>query len=261
MLAWTTSPGSPGGLLLREVDEPAPLPDELVVRVEAFAPNPGDLAALTGVPTGSIPGWDGSGVVLQGAADGQGPSVGERVVFLGLAARGWAQRRAVSRVMTAAAPADVSWEQLATLPVPATSALRAVRRFGSLLGRRLLVVGATSAVGRFAVQLAARSGAVVIAVARDQSQHAELHRLGAHETHTDLNSVTPGVYGAIDMIGGQHLVQPMHCSTAEGQLSPSGTLREPMNTSRSEPLSRTPQRPIERSRASSSDRNPIWPTR
>lgn len=207
MLAWTTSPGSPGGLLLREVDEPAPLPDELVVRVEAFAPNPGDLAALTGVPTGSIPGWDGSGVVLQGAADGQGPSVGERVVFLGLAARGWAQRRAVSRVMTAAAPADVSWEQLATLPVPATSALRAVRRFGSLLGRRLLVVGATSAVGRFAVQLAARSGAVVIAVARDQSQHAELHRLGAHETHTDLNSVTPGVYGAIDMIGGQHLVQ------------------------------------------------------
>ncbi|GAC69593.1 putative oxidoreductase [Gordonia soli NBRC 108243] len=207
MLAWTTSPGSPGGLLLREVDEPVPLPDELVVRVEAVAPNPGDLAALTGAPPGAIPGWDGSGVVLQAAADGQGLSVGERVVFLGLAARGWAQRRAVPRAMTAAAPADASWEQLATLPVPATSALRAVRRFGSLLGRRLLIVGATSAVGRFAVQLAARSGAVVVAVARDQSQHAELHRLGAHETHTDLNSVSPGVYGAIDMIGGRHLVQ------------------------------------------------------
>ncbi|WP_210115448.1 zinc-binding dehydrogenase [Mycobacterium sp. DL99] len=207
VLAWTTSRGPLGGLLLREVDEPAPLPDELVVRVEAFAPNPGDLVALTAAPPGSIPGWDGSGIVLQSAADGHGPSVGERVVFLGLAARGWAQRRAVPHAMTAVAPADAPWEQLATLPVPATSALRAVRRFGSLLGRRLLIVGATSAVGRFAVQLAVRSGAVVIAVARDRSQHTELRRLGAHETHTTLASVNAGVYGAIDMIGGQHLVQ------------------------------------------------------
>ncbi len=206
MLAWTTTPGSPGGLTLREVPEPAPLPHEVLVRVEAFAPNPGDIAALAAAPPGAIPGWDGSGVVLEPAADGHGPAAGERVIFLGLSARGWAQRRAVPHAMTAATSTDTPWERLATLPVPATTALRAVRRFGSVLGRRLLVVGATSAVGRFAVQLAARSGAWVVAVARDERQHEALRRLGAHETHTTPASVGSRVHGAIDMIGGQHLV-------------------------------------------------------
>lgn len=218
MLAWTTTPDSPSGLTLREIPEPTPLPHEALVRVEAFAPNPGDLAALPGLPEGSVPGWDGSGVVLAAAADGAGPRVGERVLFLGLAARGWAQHRAVPHAMTATAPDDASWEHLATLPVPATSALRAVRRLGSVLGRRVLIVGATSAVGSMAVQLAARSGAWVVAIARDEKQHDALRLLGARETHISLSSVGSRVHGAIDMIGGEHLVD------AYALLNPGGTV-------------------------------------
>jgi len=203
---------------LSEVPEPSPLPHELLVRVEAFAPNPGDLAALPSAPAGSVPGWDGAGVVLEAAADGAGPRVGDHVLFLGLGARGWAQRRAVPHATTAVAPSDAAWERLATLPVPATSALRALRRLGSILGRRILSVGATSAVGRIAVQLAARSGAHVVAVARDERRHAELERLGAHETHTALSSVASRVHGAIDLLGGPHLVD------AYGLLEPDGTV-------------------------------------
>lgn len=206
MLAWTTTPGALGGLTLREVPEPVPLPHELLVRVEAFAPNAGELDALPTAPAGSVPGWDGAGVVLQSAADGAGPQIGDRVLFLGLSARGWAQQRVVPHTSTAAAPPDAEWGRLATLPVPATSALRALRRLGSSLGRRILIVGATSAVGRIAVQLAARSGAHVVAVARDERQHAGLRRLGARETHAALTSVTSRVHGAIDMLGGQYLV-------------------------------------------------------
>ncbi|WP_345436085.1 alcohol dehydrogenase catalytic domain-containing protein [Microbacterium gilvum] len=186
--------------------EPTPLPHELLVRVEAFSPNPGDLAALPGVPAGSIPGWDGAGVVLEAAADGTGPRAGDHVLFLGLGARGWAQRRAVPHATTATAPPDVAWEHLAALPVPATSALRALRKLGSVIGRRILIVGATGAVGRIAVQLAARSGAHVIAIARDENTHTELQHLGARETHISLSSVSSRVHGAIDMVGGQHLV-------------------------------------------------------
>ncbi|SDD67654.1 zinc-binding dehydrogenase [Auraticoccus monumenti] len=217
MLAWTTTPGAPGGLTLREVPDPVPLHHELVVRVEAFAPNPGDLAMAPTLPAGSVPGWDGSGVVLAAAADGQGPGVGERVLFLGLAG-GWAQHRTVPHTMTAAAPDDVAWERLATLPVPATSALRALRRLGSVLGRRVLVVGATSAVGRMAVQLAARSGAEVVAVARDEQQHEALRGLGARETHASLAGVGARVHGAIDIVGGHHLVD------AYALLEPGGTV-------------------------------------
>ncbi|WP_407317696.1 zinc-binding dehydrogenase [Isoptericola halotolerans] len=144
--------------------------------------------------------------MLEAASDGAGPQVGERVVFLSLGARGWAQRRAVPHAFTAAAPSNAAWEHLATLPVPATTALRALRKLGSTLGRRVLIVGATSAVGRIAVQLAGRSGAHVAAVARDESRHAELQRLGAHETHAALSSVASRVHGAIDRVGGQDLV-------------------------------------------------------
>ena len=217
MLAWTTTPSAPGGLTLREVPDPVPLPHEVLVRVEAFAPSPGDLAITPTLPAGSVPGWDGSGVVLTPAADGRGPREGERVLFLGLAG-GWAQHRTVPHMMTAAAPDDVAWEHLATLPVPAASALRALRRLGSVLGRRVLVVGATSAVGSMAVQLAARSGAEVVAVARDEHQHDALRRLGARETHTGLGGVSSRVHGAIDVIGGQHLVD------AYALLEPGGTV-------------------------------------
>lgn len=217
MLAWTTDPHASGGLTLREAPEPVALPNEAIVRVEAFAPNPGDLAALSGATPGTVPGWDGSGVVVTAAADGHGPQAGTRVIFIGLGG-GWAQRRAVPHSMTAAVPDDVAWDRLATLPVPATSALRALRRLGSVLGRRVLIVGASSAVGSIAVQLAARSGAWVVAVARDERRHAELLRLGAHETHTSLTSVAGPIHGAIDMIGGQHLVD------AYALLGPGGTV-------------------------------------
>ncbi|MBB4934362.1 NADPH:quinone reductase-like Zn-dependent oxidoreductase [Lipingzhangella halophila] len=42
-----------------------------------------------------------------------------------------------------------------------------------MLGRRVLIVSAISAVGRIAVQLAARSGARVVAIARDWARHEE----------------------------------------------------------------------------------------
>lgn len=218
MLAWTKDSGAPGGLTLTEVPGPVPRSDELVVRVDAFAPNPGDLAGLPELPDGAIPGWDGSGVVVAPAADGKGPRVGERVIFLSLDAAGWAGYRAVPHSMTAPAPSAIAAEHLATLPVPATSALRGVRRLGSVLGRRILIVGATGAVGRVAVQLAARSGAHVVAVARDADQHAELRRLGASETHRSVESVGGRVHGALDLIGGEQLV------AAYGLLEAGGTV-------------------------------------
>ncbi|MBE2998519.1 zinc-binding dehydrogenase [Nocardiopsis sp. HNM0947] len=187
------------------------------MRVEAFAPNPGDLAALQAAPDGTVPGWDGVGTVIEGAANGSGPKKGERAVFLGMDG-GWAQQRRVSTAMVAAADHDFSWDHLASLPVPATSALRALRRLGSVLGKRVLVVGAGSAVGVAAVQLAARSGAHVVAVARNERLHERLRSLGARETHVTVESVGGPVHNAIDMVGGKGLV------TAYGLLGPGGTV-------------------------------------
>jgi len=57
------------------------------------------------------------------------------------------------------------------------------------------------------VQLAAQSGAHVVAVARDEGHHRTLRLLGPRETHTDLSAVTARVHGAVDMLGGTYLVE------------------------------------------------------
>lgn len=215
MKAWTLTPAAQGRLELRVIPDPVPADHEVLVEVEAFAPNPGDLAAVRSAPPGSVPGWDGAGRVVRPAADGSGPRLGARVLFLG-GSGGWAQLRALPVSTVATAPEEVPAPQLAALPVPVTSALRAVRRLGSLIGRRLLVVGANSAVGSAAVQIGARAGADVVGVARNRDTHAELLRLGAAEVHTEVHEVTEKVHGAIDVVGGPHLVAAYEALAAGG---------------------------------------------
>jgi NADPH2:quinone reductase len=50
------------------------------------------------------------------------------------------------------------------------SALRALRASGPLLGKRVLITGASGGVGRYAVQLAHQSGAYVIAVVGSEAR-------------------------------------------------------------------------------------------
>ena len=62
--------------------------------------------------------------------------------------------------------------QAATLPVAGLTALHALRQGGLLLGRKVLVDGATGGVGHLAVQLAAAAGAEVYGHVRRAEQAA-----------------------------------------------------------------------------------------
>ncbi|MEU4360722.1 zinc-binding dehydrogenase [Promicromonospora sp. NPDC023987] len=217
MLAWTVDHTSPGHLALREVAAPAPGPHDAVIEVRAFAPNHGDLAMLARHPDGTIPGWDAAGVVVAEAADGTGPRLGQEVLSLGTHGA-WARRRLVTAESVGLAPPGADLGPLSVVPVAATSALRGLRRLGPVLGRRVLVVGGTSAVGLFAVQLAARAGAEVVATTRDPAAHERLRALGAHEVAASPKELRADVAGALDLLGGPHLVR------AFVRLEPGGTL-------------------------------------
>ena len=67
-------------------------------------------------------------------------------------ARGPTRRR--SRNALAELPDKVTFSQAATFPVAGLTALHALGKGGPLLGKRVLVTGATGGVGDFAVQLA-----------------------------------------------------------------------------------------------------------
>ncbi|GAA1134159.1 zinc-binding dehydrogenase [Arthrobacter flavus] len=217
MRAWTADQSSHAGLSFCELPDPLQREDEALIQVQAFAPNPGDLAALATAESGSVPGWDGAGTVLRRAPNGSGPEEGQSVIFLG-SNGGWAQLRSVPTATVAVTPSGADPALMSAIPVPVTSALRALRGLGSLLGRRLLVVGANSAVGAAAVQLAARSGAQVVAIARDQAVHERIMQLGAAEVHATMDTVSLPVFAAVDVVGGPHLV------AAYSLLAPGGTV-------------------------------------
>ncbi len=82
--------------------------------------------------------------------------------MVGLVSSGaWAQFAAVPVSRLAPVPGPVSDPQAATLPTAGLTALRALEVGGLVLGKRMLVTGATGGVGRMAVQLARASGAHV----------------------------------------------------------------------------------------------------
>jgi NADPH:quinone reductase len=218
--AVVVDPAAPGRLALKPVELRDPDRDEVGVRVTAISLNRGETRrALQVAEPGWRPGWDFAGIVETAAADGSGPKPGTRVVGL-LPSGAWAERVNCRSHAVAALPDAVSDAEAATLPVAGLTALHALRQGGLLLGRKVLVDGATGGVGHLACQLAAAAGALVWGHVRREEHRAAVEACGARAVlGRDLAVAKPhGPFWLIvDPVGGSAL------AAALGMLQPNGT--------------------------------------
>src|SRR5712692_3185333 len=212
-LVATGNPAAP--LKIREVGEASAEANQLIVEVRAISINRGELRLLANRPEGWRPGQDIAGVVAQSAADGSGPPVGTRVVAL-VDQAGWAERVAAPSSRIGVLPDGVSFSQAATLPVAGLTALRALRLGGMLLGRTVLVTGATGGVGHFAVQIAASAGAHVVGISRNPERGKSPLAGGDVRIESDLSTLPERFDVILESVGGDSLTAALRLVARDG---------------------------------------------
>jgi NADPH:quinone reductase-like Zn-dependent oxidoreductase len=216
MRALVADGSAPDRIAIHDVAEPVPGAGEVLVDVRAFSINRGELRMLRTAADGWRPGWDFAGI-LRSDVDG-GPGAGSRVV--GVKRGGtWAEQVAVPHDWIAELPTGVSFAEAAALPTAGLTALRTLRLGPAILGRRVLVSGASGGVGRFATQLAHLGGAEVTALVTSMSARtAGLRELGADAVVTDVERLRGRFDLILESVGGDTLGRLMT------MIDPHGTL-------------------------------------
>lgn len=220
MRAVLVDKGALTNLSLGNAEEPSPTPSEALVRVSAISLNRGEVRRVQMAEDGFNPGWDLAGTVEQAAADGTGPRAGVRVVGF-LPSGAWAELAAVPTNSLAELPDNVSLSEAATLPVAGLTALYALEKGGGLLGRSVLVTGASGGAGHLAIQLARLSGARVVALVRREEHEGLVHEAGAHQIAVGEDARSAERFGpyhlVLESVGGKVLGDAMD------MLAPGGT--------------------------------------
>ncbi|MGE5213905.1 MAG: NAD(P)-dependent alcohol dehydrogenase [Nitrospirota bacterium] len=165
-------------LKFQEIEKPTPADDQLLVRVRAVSVNPLDWHFIEGTPYigrflfgfgARKPKDTRLGVDFAGTVEGVGKNVtkykpGDEV--FGGRTGAFAQYVCVRESRgVALKPANITFEQAASVPIAAITALQALRDKGHVqAGQKVLINGASGGVGTFAVQLAKSYGANVTGV-------------------------------------------------------------------------------------------------
>ena len=177
--------GGIGVLEVRDVARPEPGDGQVLVAVRAAGINPSEAAIRAGVVREIFPatfpsgqGSDLAGVVEAVGAGVKGVAVGDEVIGFTNDRASQAEYVLVEAANLTAKPAAVPWEVAGALFVAGVTGVATVRAVAPTAGEAVVIAGAGGGVGVFAVQLAVRTGACVIALASER-HHAWLRERGA----------------------------------------------------------------------------------
>ncbi len=167
--------GPPDVVQIAEVEKPVPKDDEVLIKVRAASVNPLDWHLMRGmpylvrIPVGLRKPKDKRlGVDVAGQVEAVGRNVaqfnpGDEV--FGVCRGALAEYACASEAALAMKPRNVTFEQAASAPIAAFTALQGLRDKGHIQpGQKVLINGAAGGVGTFAVQIAKSFGADVTGV-------------------------------------------------------------------------------------------------
>jgi NADPH:quinone reductase-like Zn-dependent oxidoreductase len=209
--------GDPSVLRYEDVEQPAPGAGEVRLRVAATSFNGVDGGIRGGYLQGPFPvtlphtpGIDVAGTVDALGEGAEDLAVGDAVVgFLPMTAPGAAAEFVIAPAeVLAAAPTSIPLPDAAALPMVGLTARQALFDDAGLQeGQRVLINGAGGAVGGYAVQLAKRAGAHVIATASARSAE-RVRSAGADEVIDHNNNSVAAVDEPVDVLLNLALIAP-----------------------------------------------------
>jgi NADPH:quinone reductase-like Zn-dependent oxidoreductase len=222
-------------LQFRDIDQPVPEDDEVLVRVHAAGLHRGDWHVMTGLPylirivvpslglrKPKVPvlGMDVAGRVEAVGKDVTRFRPGDEV--FGWCDGSFAEYACAAEDHFALKPPNVTFEQAAVVPISGFAAIQGLRDEGEIQpGQKVLIIGAAGGVGSFAVQLAKAFGAEVTGVG--STTQADLVRsLGADDvvdyTRQDVTDGTRHWDLVLDTAGRRSLSQLRRALTPKGTL-------------------------------------------
>jgi NADPH:quinone reductase-like Zn-dependent oxidoreductase len=228
--------GGPETEALVEVDRPGPGPGEVLVAVTAAGVNPVDWKVRTGyrrpgeTDSRTFPavfGQEASGVVREIGAGVDGFAVGDEV-FGSTVAGGYAEYALLPVTVAAHKPAELSFQDAATLPVAAATAYDGIHQLDLPAGATVLITGAGGGVGSAALQIARALGLRAVGVASEGKKDL-VESLGARhvpsgpDLATRVRAAAPdGVDGVYDLVGGEVLAEAAGLLTDRTKLVTAG---------------------------------------
>ncbi len=214
-----------GHLVYEERDDPVPGDTELLVEVRAAGINGADIAQRAGqypAPPGwpqDIPGMEMAGEVVSVGRAVTAFSPGDLVMAV-VGGGAQATLAFVDESHALAVPASLPWDQAGGFPEVFSTAYDALfTQAGLAMGERVLVSGAAGGVGTAGVQLAAATGAIVVATVRDPERRDAVAALGAGTVVAPGEEAEHGPYDVVlELVGAPSLVKALPALATGGRV-------------------------------------------